>query len=778
MGSEAFQPRLKETRWSSELELELLRKWEDEGLYALREDGRGRLFLIDTPPPYPSGRPWHIGAAAHYAQIDMLARTARMLGYNTYFPIGIDRNGIPVERYVEREKGIRLLKLPRREFLEICSKTLDELESEMLWIMRRAGLSADFRNYYRTDSPEYRSLTQATFIELYRRGLIYRSSRPNNYCWDCGTTVADAEVDHVEAPTDLVYVRFDVVGGDGVVISTTRPELLGACRALIYHPSDQRYSWLEGRRAVVPVYGTEVPIIAHPAARPEFGTGLVMVCSYGDRVDVQLFRELGLEETILLGLDGRMLSSAGPLAGLRVEQARSRVLEILQEDGRVVKIERIMHKVPVCERSNTPIEIIPMDEYYLSQVGLKEELLEASAEMRFHPEFHRQLLVDWIGSVRIDWPISRRRYYATEIPIWFCRSCGEAVLPEPGRYYRPWDEDPPLERCPRCGGAGFVGEEKTLDTWVDSSISPLYISRYTRDEGFFARAYPVAVRPQGKDIVRTWLYYTLLRCYQITGKPPFKHVWISGMGLDEKGEKMSKSKGNVMDPRPILEKYGADVFRFWCAQEASLGYDFRISEQRIAAAGRFVTKLWNIARYVSQFPQPSRARLVATDAWIVSELNRTVEDCLRGYRDFNFFIPSTRMRHFLWNIFADHYVEMTKLRALGRLGGRAEQASIWYTLHKVLKTSLLLLAPITPFITDHVWRSLYSSRSIHLERFPRPRPIKDLTPYTERIIEFNSLVWREKKSRNLSLKDPIEVEVPAELGEFRQDLVAMHNIKG
>jgi len=773
---EAFEPTLRETRWEPRLEVELIERWEAEGVYRFRSNSRRRLFFIDTPPPYPSGRPWHIGAAAHYAQIDMIARTARMMGYEVYFPIGIDRNGIPVERYVERERRIRLAALPREEFLRICSEALDELEAEMLWIMRRSGISGDFNNRYRTDSPDYRALTQATFIDLYRRGLIYRASRPNNFCPDCGTTIADAEVDYAEAPTDLVYILFDLAGGGSIVVASTRPELLGACQAVIFNPDDSRYTGLEGRRAIVPIYGREVPIIPHSAAKPDFGTGLVMVCSYGDRVDVMLFRELGLEEVILIGTDGRMLESAGPLRGLKVEEARRRIIEILSGEGRVVRVDRVVHQVPVCERSNTPIEIIPMDDYYLEQLSLRGELLEAGGLMRFHPEFHRQLLLDWIRSLKIDWPISRRRYYATEIPLWYCRVCGSTILPEPGRYYQPWREPPPVEACPKCGGREFMGEDKTLDTWVDSSITPLYITGYMRDKRLFERAYPVAMRPQGKDIVRTWLYYTLLRCYQLTGRPPFKRVWISGMGLDERGEKMSKSRGNVIDPRPILEKYGADVFRFWSAQEASLGYDFRISEEKIAAAGRFLTKLWNVARYVSRFPRPNRARLTGTDRWILSELSALVEESLRGYRDFNFFVPATRVRNFVWNLFADHYIEMTKVRALGVGGDGPGARAAWYTLHTVLRTCLLLLAPITPFITDYVWRALYSGRSIHLERFPRPGWGKEYRGYTERIIAFNSEVWRVKKSRNLSLKDPIEMGVPEALKPFERDLIAMHNL--
>lgn len=769
---------MRETRWEPKLEEGILSKWDSEKLYVFRKDSRRRLFLIDTPPPYPSGRPWHIGAAAHYTQIDMIARTARMMGYEVYFPIGIDRNGIPVERFVEREMKIRLTSLPREEFIHICSQTLDELEAEMLWIMWRAGLSGDFKNRYRTDSEEYRSLTQATFIELFKKGLIYRASRPNNFCPDCGTTIADAEVDYAEMPTDLVYMRFDLTDGGEIVVASTRPELLGACRAVIYNPSDERYQHLEDRKAIVPIYGREVPIIAHSAARPEFGTGLVMVCSYGDRTDVQLFRELGLEEVILVGLDGRMLEAAGPLRGMTVEEGRRRIVELLSSEGRVVKIEKIMHQVPICERSNTLIEIIPMEEYYLTQMSLKEELLEAGSKMTFYPEFHRQLLVDWINSLKFDWPISRRRYYATEIPIWYCKSCGSPNLPPPGKYYRPWKESPPFSKCEKCGGGDFEGEERTLDTWVDSSISPLFISGYMRDERLFRRAYPVAIRPQGKDIVRTWLYYTLLRCYQLTGKPPFKSVWISGMGLDEKGEKMSKSRGNVIDPRPILEKYGADIFRFWCAQEASLGYDFRISEARIQAAGRFLTKLWNVARYVSQFPQPRGAKLLPSDRWILSELSTLIEEALDGYREYNFFIPATKVRNFLWNLFASHYLEMTKMRALGRSSNEQGARAVWYTLHTVLKSCLLLLAPITPFITDYIWRTMYSKRSIHLERFPRPKWDKSYTKYTERLVSFNSDVWRRKKEMNLSLREPLRIGVPEELAPFREDLVAMHNIIG
>ncbi|MCS7143085.1 MAG: valine--tRNA ligase [Aigarchaeota archaeon] len=772
----SLEIKLKEKNWDPRMELDVLKWWEN--LYE-RKASKGKIFSIDTPPPYPSGRPWHIGAVAQYAQIDMIARYARMSGYNVHFPIGIDRNGIPVERYVERTLNVNFASMDRRSFIDLCSKVLDELESEMLGIMRRIGMSCDFANYYRTDSPKYRALTQSTFIDLFKRGLIYESTRPNNYCWDCKTTIADAEVSYQEVQGDLVYIRFNIHGSDGeVVIATTRPELLCSCKAVIFNPDDPRYAHrLENKMAEVPIYGQVVPILPSAYAKKDFGTGLMMVCSYGDHTDVQLFRELGLEELIAIDQTGRMTEAAGPLKGLTVKEARRALIKSLSEMGKIEKIERINHSVPVCERSNTPIEIIPMREYYLVQTKFKGDLLRIARKMKFFPDHHRQLLIDWINSLKIDWPISRRRYYATEIPLWYCKVCGRVIVPPKGRYYRPWDEGPPIERCPGCGSTEFEGEQRTFDTWMDSSVSPLFISGYHEGRrGLFKRAYPVTLRPQGKDIVRTWLYYTILRCYQITAKPSFRYVWIGGLGLDERGEKMSKSKGNVIDPSPIIERYGGDAFRFWCAQESSLGYDFRISEARIANASKFLNKLWNIARYVSQFPIPTRVRLVSTDAWIIDAFSETMSGVLEGYRKLDFFVPATRLRDFLWNTFADHYIEMTKTRALSTSQSN-EARSAWFSLHYCLKNSLLLLAPIMPFMTDVIWRSLYDEESIHLQRFPRRRPNRGLAKYTKDIKEFNSEIWRLKKSMNLSLKDPIRAEIPRRLRLFRRDLIDMHNIQ-
>ena len=779
--------KIEEKTWNSKFEQEILTRWEECKIYNFTLDGRKHIFVIDTPPPYPSGRPWHIGAAAHYAQIDMIARTGRLLGNNVLFPIGIDRNGLPVEIYTEKKHKIRMRSMDRQKFLDLCKVALDDLEKEMIDIMKALGLSGDFEKYYRTDSDEYRAMTQNTFLKLWNKGLVYSSNRPNNYCTDCGTTIADAEIIYEERNTKLICMKFRIKdSAEEIIIASTRPELLFACQCVMVNPNDKRYVEVIGKTAILPLFNREIKIIAHHSAKPEFGTGAVMVCSYGDKNDVQIFRELGLEEIVAINDNGLMTDNAGAYANLKINQARQRIIEDLRKLGSIDKEEYIMHRTPLCERSKSPIEIIPMQDYYLKQLDFIPKLREFALKIEFHPEVHRQILLNWLDSVVIDWPISRRRFYGTEIPIWYCKKCNTPNLPEPGKYYRPWREEPPFNKCQKCDSSEFVGEERTFDTWMDSSITPLFVTKYDIDENFFSYTYPTKIRPQAKDIVRTWLFYTMLRCYQMTGQLAWSDVWIMGYGVDERGEKMSKSKGNVIDPFPIIAKYGADAFRFWSAAETNLGQDFRCSEQKIAEAQKFLTKLWNVGRFISSFDVTamSPADLLPTDRWILAELARLVDRCLKSYREFNFFIPSTSLKEFTWNLFASHYLELAKSRAykeyepLGYL-------SAMYTLHKCFSTMLLLLSPICPFITEKLWMTLYSSNSIHTQPLPVvENTFEDMCQYSYLITEFNSMVWNKKKEtiskntgRSLSLRDPIRINVPDELSQFKSDLIDMHNLQ-
>ena len=778
-------------RWSPKLEEDLIRKWEEEGLYKAQVDFRKdeEYVVIDTPPPYPSGK-WGVAQAGHYAQIDMVARALRLLGYKVLVPFYADRNGLPAEVTVERRYGIiahELARTPegREKFLEMVRKVLDEYEEDLVKTWRRLGCLFD---YWKdgTDSPKYRRVTQATFIELWQRGLVYESYKPVTWCPRCMTTLAEAEIEFKKKRGKLYYIKFKIKEtGEDIIIATTRPELLNACGAVIYNPADERYKHLKGKHAVVPLYGKVVPILEHEYAKPEFGTGLVMMCSYGDTHDVWFFRELKLKATILINPDGTMNENAGFLKGLKVDEARERIAEKLASEGLIVKVEELEHEIPVCWRCKTPVEFIHMKEYFLKQLEFKDEILKVADKMIFRPKEHKVRLESWVKSLAMDWPISRTRFYGTEIPVWKCRKCSHVILAEPGKYVRPWRDPPPVDKCPNCGAnkEEIVGETRTFDTWFDSSISVLYVTGWLDDREASLKALEHSLRPQGYDIIRTWLYYTILRVWLLTGKPPFRWVRITGMGLDEKGRAMHKSLGNIIYPMPYIEKYGADAFRYWAAASGRLGSDYRWSENLVRTGQLFATKLINIARFISPFRNYGEDfKLREIDKAMIKYATRVAAEIAKSYEELDVFEPIQKIYDLAWNVFASNYLETVKPRAYGKYSfSEAEVRGAHYTLHRVFKLILKLLAPIMPFVTDYIWRHLYSpSKSIHTEVLTT----EDLK-YEEGnedliklLIKVNSAVWKYKKENNMKLSDELSavLYIPAEGRVIAEDIKALHKV--
>jgi valyl-tRNA synthetase len=780
------KPKLREKRWSKDLEKEIYTSWKEKEVYGFDEDADKPVYSIDTPPPYVN-TPVHIGQATTYVLMDMFARYRRMTGYNVLFPLGLDRNGLPIEMAVERRFNIKLKDVPREEFIEKCNIVLEESSLASTESFLRLGigfnswkLGTGIGEVYQTDSADYRALTQETFIDMWKKGLIYEAERINNYCPGCGTTIADAEIEYEELPTTFNDIVFKVKEtGEEIIIGTTRPELVCTCGMVIFNPMDERYQHLEGMTALSPIYDKEIPIASHPMAEMEKGTGLVMMCSAGDTSDIRFFREMGLNPVIAIDKDGKMNSNAGFLEGLAVAEARERMIEELRGRGLLVSQEKVLHRTPICERSKDAIEFISMPEFYVKQVEFKDEIKKLADKINFYAPSSKQILLNWINSVSIDWPISRRRYYATEIPLWYCKTCGEKILPPKGRYYRPWKEAPPLDACPNCGGRDFRGEERVFDTWFDSSISPLYILKYSRDNEFFNKNSPCTLRPQGKEIVRTWLYYTLLKDYLLTGKCIFRDVWINYHIVDEEGRKMSKSKGNVIDPKDILDRFGAEPFRLWAAIEGNLDKtDFRCSFERIEGAGKTITKLWNIARFVSMFPYDGgEYELTPLDRWILHEANELVKLARDKYETYNFHEPAIRIKHFLWETFASHYVELVKNRAYNSDNSfsREKQLGAVYTLNYCLDVILKLLAPVLPMITDKIYRELRGA-DIHFLEFPMPEEYE--SPFsTMEIEELNKQIWKVKKDRNLSLKDEIKAAtLPSKFKVIAGDIAGTHKI--
>ena len=743
-----------------------------------------------------------------------------MSGNEVLFPLGLDRNGLPIEMAAEKKFNINPTKVSREEFIASCKKLLEEFSTKSTETFLRSGISFSSwesgkkpGDLYFTDSEEYRKLTQSTFIDLWNMGLVYEDKRLNNYCVGCRTTVADNEVDHKDVKTFLSHIKVKVKEGtkqvsgpvsnkgEEVVIATTRPELLCTAAMIVYHPDDKRYQHLKGKKAIIPVYNLEVPIQPHPIANPEYGSGILyMSKSAGDQNAIRFLIEMKIEPESCITIEGKMDKNSGFLEGLKVDEARQKMIEALEKEGVLVKKEEIMHSTPICERSEHTIEFITMPEYYLKQIDFLDAVRKVSGKINFYSKKNEQLLLDWISSVSIDWPISRRRVYATEIPLWYCE-CGEAIVPPKGKYYQPWKGEPPVKECRKCGGKKFKGETRVFDTWFDSSISPLYILQYVENPEFFKKAFPATLRPQGKEIVRTWLYYTLLRCYQLTKKPAFKDVWIHYHILDGKGKKMSKRLGNVIDPALLIDKFGAEPVRLWAAVEGNLtDGDFICAEDRIQGNGKFLTKLWNVARFISgigtdtahlqkqsvpDYKPIKKPKLSALDQWILSELNGLIEFSRKQFEAYDFHNPAVKIRHFVWEIFASHYLELVKSRAYNKekAFSKTEQDSAIWTLNHVLDTVLKLLAPVTPFITYKIYKDL-RGKDVHLEKFPehiegragnrRFPEFKEFT--TEELIELNSAVWKAKKDKGLSLKDPIDFKIPEKFKSVEKELKEMHKI--
>ncbi|MDP6865188.1 MAG: class I tRNA ligase family protein [Candidatus Poseidoniaceae archaeon] len=819
-------PRLSDKRWSIDLEKRIQEEhFADEAKYSARygfnPNSGKEIFVIDTPPPYPSGT-WHIGAVAQYSMIDVIARSQRLIGKEVKFPWGVDRNGINVEFTVEKNTGRKMKTYDRAEFLELCAETIEEFTQSMRDTARRVGLSMDYANEYLTDSPDYRKVTQAIFTELFKQGTIVEDLRPNIYDPVEGTTIADAEVQRLQRMTRLIDVKWQTEDGEELIISTTRPELICACGIVVVHPDDKRYQHLVGKKAMLPlpVDGREVSveIATHPSVKSEFGSGILMVCSFGDQNDVTVFRELGLAPFQAIDLDGCMTSIAGPFTGMKVKEARDAAIEYLDANGKIDKIVEKEQEVPVSERGKNPVEIILLKEWYVRQTHIQDRISELAEDIEFHPPRNKQFLQDWMDNISIDWPISRRRWYHTEIPVWYADDGAKIIVPPAGIYVQPWCQDPPagsevLDRETREILGNFdklkdslgeiIGEEKVFDTWMDSSNSNLFVSGYLNDMDTFEKAFPTAIRPQGKEIVRTWLYYTLLKSALLLDKPGFKHVWIDGLGMDPWGRKMSKSLGNGIDADSVLEcgaggrtgswrvrgpdksvqlkanKIGSECFRLWKACDAQVGDDFHINPEEIESKYFGVlTKLFNVARFASQFDAPANLdttpdNLPVEDRWILAEFANTMEKAENAWRGLDIYNATQALKTFGTGILPSHWLEMAKSRLYD-----GDQEAAW-TVHRIVRDFMAALSPVCPFFTHHISSTLYDSSAVDVREFPERTPSDDeLRSLTSAIEEFNGNTWRSKKEQGISLNAPVEgIVIPDELSEFTSILTRMHKLE-
>ncbi len=818
------KPKITDKRWSIDLEKKIQQEHYGETYndrYSFNPDSKKEIFVIDTPPPYPSGT-WHIGAVAQYSMIDVIARSQRLLGKEVYFPWGVDRNGINIEFTVEKKTGKKMRTFERGNFIDICRETIEEYTQAMRETACRVGLSCSFENEYLTDSPKYRSVSQSIFVDLFRQGNIVEDLRPNIYDPVEGTTIADAEVQRISRLTKLCDVIWETEDGDQVIITTTRPELICACGIVLVHPEDSRYTHLIGKEIYLPLSvngrSKKVLISAHHSVKMEFGSGVLMVCSFGDQNDVSVFREFALDPFVAINLNGEMTEISGPLSGLSVIEARKKAIEILDQENKLSSIKDHEQEIPVSERGNNPVEIILLKEWYVKQTHTLERMNELVSEINFIPPRNKQFLDDWMQNISIDWPISRRRWYHTEVPIWYTGDESKVVVPPSGVYVQPWRDSPPkgsevLDRETKeilgiyedmKGQLGeLIGEEKVFDTWMDSSNSNLFVSGYGKNQELFNRAFPTSLRPQGKEIVRTWLYYTLLKSALLLDKPGFTNVWIDGLGMDPWGRKMSKSLGNGIDANSVLEcgsggrtgswkikgadgkqihlkanKIGSECFRLWKACDAQVGDDFHINPEEIEAKYFGVlTKIFNVARFASQFEVPSNlnsepSNLEIEDKWILSEFSQMMTKVEESWSKIDIYNAAQSIKNFSTGVFPSHWLEMVKSRLYD-----GDEAAAW-TIHRIVRDVLTSLSPICPFFTHYLSTTLYDNSSVDIREFPDIISSKtELLNLTNHVIEFNSEVWKLKKDNGISLNTEISnIKIPDELGTLSDSLIRMHRI--
>jgi valyl-tRNA synthetase len=716
----------------------MAKKWQVSKIYHFDFDSDKTPYSIDVPPRYASG-PLHAGHAVHYTHIDFAARYKRMKGYNVFFPLCFDVNGIPIEERVERQLGITRKDIDRHKFTKLCSEFANKNIKTMTDQFILLGESMDPSIYYQTDAEYYRRLTQISFIELYKKELIYKGKFPVNWCPRCMTAMADAEVTYTDRKTKINTIKFYFkdkqtdqilkfhgVGKDKkgiyVEIATTRPEMLPSCQIVAVHPNDERAPWLVGQKLIVPSVDKEVEIVEDEAVDPDFGSGIVMICTVGDKEDLNWVFKYKLPIEMSINEEGCMTGICGKYEGMKIVDARNAVIDDLKKEGILIKSDPLEQNVGVCWRCKTPVEFVNAEQWFLKTTDFKKMVLEKSDEMGWYPEYMKVRLEDWVNSLEWDWVISRQRYFATPIPLWECEKCSEVVVARiEDCYIDPTIDNPHIEKCPKCGGK-LIACEDVFDTWMDSSISPLYNTFWHRDWDKFKKLYPMSVRPQAHDIIRTWAFYTILRCTLLTEEKPFEDIMMGGFILSEDGTPMHASLGNVIDPLKIIEKYGSDAFRAYAAS-CALGEDNPFRTKDVVRGTKLLRKLWNVESFIINTlncKKPKKVELIDIDKWILSKYSKLVKKCTKQMDEFDYSQTMKDIEYFLWHEIADHYIEMVK----SSIYEEKDTESINFTLYTLGLGVLKLFAVFFPHITEEIYENFYKEfekdKSIHLSSWPEP----------------------------------------------------------
>ena len=761
-----YDPIVKEEKWKN--------YWKQNKIYEFKPDGR-KVFSIDTPPPTVNGK-IHIGHIFSYSQTEMIARYKRLRGYNIFYPFGFDDNGLPSERLVEKEQGKRAHEIGREEFSKLCYEITDKYETEFQELFTRMGVSTDWNIHYKTVAPSTIKISQESFLDLVEKGHCYHKESPALWCNECLTSIAQAELETKTIKTTFNYINFETVEDkEKFTIATTRPELLPAIVSVFVNPNDEKHKHLIGKTAHIPVIDVEVPIMADEKVAIDKGTGIVMCCTFGDQTDIEWWKKYNLPLKHIFTENGRIADTIPNYGGMKIKEARKKIIEDLQEAGCVVKIEELEHEVQTHERCGKEVEYSVMNQWFIDTTSHKEDFLKIGNEIKWYPAHMKARYDEWVNNIAWDWCISRQRYFGVPFPVWYCKECGEPIFANREDLpVNPLIDKPKCEKCSKCGCKEFVPETDVMDTWATSSLTPLINMRYGEKENYEDILKPMSLRPNSHDIIRTWDFYTIVKSFYHFGMRPWDNVVITGFGLNSNGEKISKKKDNSeMSPQKVISTYSADIVRYWCAN-SRLGTDSFFSEQTLASGKKLINKIWNVSKFIemhlNDYEDKEFNDYEYFDKWILGTYQEMEKGFLKYLDDYEVGLALNHLEKFFWN-FCDNYIEIVKHRLyrpeeFGEKARHSGQKTVYMLLYKLLQDFSMFF----PFITEEIYQELYhDKKSIHLTE------IKPLTFEFEKemkngsdIVEIIGQVRGEKSNNNVSLKTPIknlELELDKELKE-------------
>jgi valyl-tRNA synthetase len=699
-----------------------------------------------------------------------------------YYPFGTDDNGLPTERFVEKLNKVKSTDMPRAKFIELCLKTIKETTWDLVQDWKDIGLSADFDRHYSTIDKNSQKISQKSFIELFNKEEIYKKQFPTLWCCDCQTAIAQAELEDKEQKTLFSTLKFSCNNKE-LLIATTRPELLGACVAVFVNPKDKRYKSIIGKKAKVPLFNHEVPIIADESADIEKGTGVLMICSYGDKYDAAAIAKHKLNPRIILGYDGKI--SSGKYKGMSVKEAKNKILEDLKEKNLIAEQKTIDHVVNCHDKCGNEIEILPTEQWFTKILDKKKQLIDQGRKVKWHPEFMLKRYENWVNGLDWDWNISRNRHFGVPMPVWQCPKCKKIIVADEKEL--PVDPMQVKKKCSKCN-VDAKPERMVFDTWATSSLTP-QIGASISDGNI---KIPFSLRPQGHDIIRTWAFYTIVKSFLHEKEIPWKDIVVSG-NVSLSGEKMSKSKGNIVEPRAVLEAYGADCLRYWAAG-SKLGEDLDYQEKDLITGKKFITKLFNAAKFVfmnlgnypgnNKYNSKDKLKLKKIDEIFINELNRIIENSTKNFLDYEYSKVKNDVENFFWHDFCDNYLEIVKNRIYN--GSKEEKESAKYALYNSLLAIIKMFAPIAPFITEEIYQEFFKEigdedeKSIHLSKWPEKIDVK-ISKNDEKIwLKFKETLERVRKVKSenkKSMKAEIVLSLDKEdlkiVGECLEDLKAV-----